>query len=55
MQALVDAYQCEWKAAVNDPEVRKRFTHFINAPGEKDPSVQFKEMRGQKIAGNWNT
>jgi nitrite reductase (NADH) large subunit len=54
MQALVDAYQCEWKAAVNDPEIRKRFSHFINAPGEKDPSVQFKEMRGQKIAGNWN-
>jgi len=46
-------YRCEWKAAVEDPEIRKRFSHFVNAPGEKDPTVKFEEMRGQKRAADW--
>lgn len=54
MQYLVNTYQCEWKTAVNDPELRKRFVHFVNAPEEKDLSVQFRELRGQKIAADWN-
>ncbi|MNK00820.1 Nitrite reductase [NAD(P)H] [compost metagenome] len=53
MQALVDSYQCEWKTAIEDPEIRKRFNHFVNAPEEKDPSVKFDEMRGQKKAADW--
>lgn len=53
MQALVDSYQCEWKTAIEDPEIRKRFNHFVNAPEEKDPSVKFEEMRGQKKATDW--
>lgn len=53
MQVLVDNYTCEWKEAVNDPEIRKRFNHFINAPEEKDPSVQFEPMREQKRAKEW--
>lgn len=53
MQALVDGYQCEWKTAIEDPEIRKRFNHFVNAPEEKDPSVKFDEMRGQKKAADW--
>jgi nitrite reductase (NADH) large subunit len=53
MQQLVNAYQCEWKAAINNPEIRKRFNHFINAPGEKDPTVQFQQLREQKKAANW--
>ncbi len=53
MDARAAAYACEWKAAVEDPEIRKRFNHFINAPGEKDPSVKFEEMRGQKKAADW--
>ncbi|TZF85855.1 nitrite reductase large subunit (plasmid) [Pedobacter sp. BS3] len=53
MQELVNAYQCEWKVAVETPEIRKRFTHFVNAPGEKDPSVAFNEMRNQKVAADW--
>ncbi|MDH5827017.1 nitrite reductase large subunit NirB [Sphingobacterium faecium] len=53
MQALVDTYQCEWKTAIEDPEIRKRFNHFVNAPEENDPTIQFKEMRGQKKAENW--
>jgi nitrite reductase (NADH) large subunit len=53
MQSLVDAYQCEWKTAVEDPEIRKRFNHFVNAPQEKDPQVKFDDMRGQKKAADW--
>ena len=53
MQLLVDSYKCEWKEAVNDPEIRKRFSHFINAPEEKDPSVQFEPMREQWRAKEW--
>ncbi|MBG6234089.1 nitrite reductase (NADH) large subunit [Pedobacter sp. CAN_A7] len=54
MQGLVNAYQCEWKTAVEDPEIRKRFNHFVNAPEEKDPQVKFDEMRGQKKAADWS-
>lgn len=53
MQRLVDNYACEWKAAVTDPEIRKRFTHFVNAPQEKDPSVKFEPMREQKKVADW--
>jgi len=53
MQVLVDSYECEWKAAIENPEIRKRFTHFVNAPEEKDPSVQFEPMRGQKKVSDW--
>jgi nitrite reductase (NADH) large subunit len=53
MQQLVDNYQCEWKEAINNPEIRKRFQHFVNAPGEKDPTVQFDTMRSQKRAMEW--
>lgn len=53
MQAIVDTYQCEWKTAIEDPEIRKRFNHFVNAPEENDPTIRFEEMRGQKKASNW--
>jgi nitrite reductase (NADH) large subunit len=53
MQQLVDAYRCEWKEAVENPEIRKRFTHFVNAPGEKDPNVAFEPLREQKRAAEW--
>ena len=53
MQSLVDNYVCEWKAAVENPEFRKRFSHFVNAPEEKDPTVQFDELRYQKKAQAW--
>lgn len=53
MQALVDVYECEWKAAINNPAIRKRFSHFVNAPEEKDPTVEFVPMRDQKMAKQW--
>lgn len=53
MQSLVDNYKCEWKEVVDSPELRKRFNHFVNAPEEKDPTIQFDEMRDQKKAKEW--
>ncbi|MFL9484186.1 nitrite reductase large subunit NirB [Chitinophagaceae bacterium LWZ2-11] len=53
MQLLVDNYKCEWKEVVENPHLRKRFNHFVNAPEEKDPTVQFEQMREQKKASGW--
>jgi nitrite reductase (NADH) large subunit len=53
MQLLVDSYKCEWKEAIENPEIRKRFSHFVNAPKEKDPAVQFEVMRNQIKAKDW--
>jgi nitrite reductase (NADH) large subunit len=53
MQLLVDSYRCEWKEAIENPEIRKRFSHFINATEEKDPTVTFEMMREQKRAKEW--
>ena len=51
--ALIEVYECEWKKVVETPELRKQFTHFVNAPAEKDPTVAFEELRGQKRAKEW--
>lgn len=53
MQELVNHYQCEWKTAIEDPAMRKRFAHFVNAPEEKDPTVRFEKMREQKRVVEW--
>jgi nitrite reductase (NADH) large subunit len=53
MQTLVDGYRCEWKEVVENPELRKRFTHFVNAPRKKDPELQFDSLRGQIKAQEW--
>ena len=46
MQQVVDAYQCEWKTAITDPETRKRFRQFVNSE-RRDENVVFVEERGQ--------
>lgn len=46
MASLVDSYQCEWKATINNPEKLKRFKHFINSD-EQDSQVKFVTERGQ--------
>lgn len=53
MQDLVDSYKCEWKEVVGDPELRKRFSHFVNVPRKKDPELEFDTMRGQIKAKEW--
>ncbi len=45
---LIQNYFCEWKQVVDSPELRKQFTHFVNAPKVKDPTMAFEPMRGQK-------
>ena len=53
MQALVDNYSCEWKEVVENETLRSRFSHFVNAPEEKDPSIVFESLREQKRAAEW--
>ncbi|MDO3627753.1 nitrite reductase large subunit NirB [Mucilaginibacter sp. BT774] len=52
MQGLIDTYHCEWKEVVENPDLRKRFAHFVNAPEEKDPAVKFEPMRDQ-VKAKW--
>ena len=47
MSHLVNTYQCEWKTALGDPEMLKRFRRFVNSDGN-DKGVQFVRERGQK-------
>lgn len=53
MQFMVETYSCEWKEVVNNPELRKRFNHFINT-SEPDQSIQFRGERGQKVPVGWS-
>ncbi|MFC6998113.1 nitrite reductase large subunit NirB [Rufibacter roseus] len=53
MQSLIKNYHCEWKEVVQNPELRKGFAHFVNAPREKDPQVKLAPMRGQVKAMEW--
>jgi len=46
MQHVVDTYACEWKEAVTDPTVRRRFRHFVNS-AQADENVVFVPERGQ--------
>jgi nitrite reductase (NADH) large subunit len=46
MQKLVNTYECEWKKAVEDPEIAKRFRHFVNSD-RPDDNVVFVTERGQ--------
>ncbi|WP_018342775.1 nitrite reductase large subunit NirB [Cytophaga aurantiaca] len=52
LQLLVDTYHCEWKEVVENPELRKRFSTFINSD-ESDETMAFTEMRTQKKPANW--
>lgn len=52
MQFMVDTYKCEWKEVVKNPELRKKFKHFINAE-IPDPTMKFEEFRGQKKPVEW--
>jgi len=52
MQALVDSYKCEWKEAVETPEIRERYTHFVNSE-ETDDNIEFVSLREQKMPKEW--
>lgn len=53
MKELIANYACEWKKVVEDPKLRSRYTHFVNAD-EADPTLEYVDMRGQKIPIDWN-
>jgi nitrite reductase (NADH) large subunit len=46
MQKLVEGYRCEWKEAIETPEILKRFRHFVNSDAP-DAGVVFVTERGQ--------
>ncbi len=46
MQKFVDSYACEWKKAIESPEILKRFRHFVNSD-EPDSNVVFVAEREQ--------
>ncbi len=52
MQELVNKYQCEWKQAIEDPKIKKRFKHFINSD-DTDDNLVFVPMRDQKMPKPW--
>ena len=52
MQGLVDKYECEWKQAIEDPEMMKRFKHFVNSD-DTDDNLEFVPMRDQKKTRVW--
>ena len=52
MQHLVDTYQCEWKAVVEDPEKRKVYRQFVNTD-ENESNIEFVDERGQNRPADW--
>jgi nitrite reductase (NADH) large subunit len=52
LQHLVDTYKCEWKEAVENPEIRARYTHFVNSE-EEDDTIEFVSLREQKMPAPW--
>ncbi|WP_077398914.1 nitrite reductase large subunit NirB [Cellulophaga omnivescoria] len=52
MQHLVDTYKCEWKEAVETPEIRAKYTHFVNST-EEDENIEFVALRDQKMPAPW--
>ncbi|HXU41886.1 MAG TPA: nitrite reductase large subunit NirB [Burkholderiales bacterium] len=48
MQRHVATYACEWKNALETPEILARFRHFVNSD-EPDSGVVFVAERGQAI------
>jgi nitrite reductase (NADH) large subunit len=49
MQRHVGSYADEWKGVLEDPEKLARFSSFVNAPDAPDPTISFREERGQRV------
>jgi nitrite reductase (NADH) large subunit len=49
MAKHVESYADEWAGVLNDPAKLTRFRSFVNAPGTPDPTISFREERGQKV------
>ncbi len=53
MQGLVNRYECEWKQAIENPEMMKRFKHFVNSD-DTDDNLVFVPLREQKMPKAWS-
>lgn len=49
MAKHVDGYADEWRGVLDDPEKLGRFVSFVNAPDAPDPTIRFREERGQPV------
>jgi nitrite reductase (NADH) large subunit len=49
MAAHIANYSDEWRGVLEDPDKLARFTSFVNAPGEPDPTIEFVTARGQPV------
>src|SRR5919198_1216411 len=49
MARHVESYRDEWRGVLEDKEKLARFTSFVNAPGTPDPTITFREERGQRV------
>ncbi|MGE5944745.1 MAG: nitrite reductase large subunit NirB [Flavobacteriales bacterium] len=52
MQSLINKYECEWKQAIEDPNMAKRFKHFVNSD-DTDDNLVFVPMREMKMPKAW--
>jgi nitrite reductase (NADH) large subunit len=52
MQHIVDTYQDEWKTAVEDPTIARRFRSFVNTE-VADPSIVRVPLRRQHRPATW--
>ncbi|WP_346883266.1 nitrite reductase large subunit NirB [uncultured Algibacter sp.] len=52
MKGLINKYECEWKQAIESPEIMKRFKHFVNSD-DTDDNLEFVPMREQKMPKAW--
>ena len=53
MEGLVNKYECEWKQAIEDPNLKKRFRHFVNSD-DTDDNLVFVPMREMKKPKAWS-
>jgi nitrite reductase (NADH) large subunit len=49
MAKHVESYADEWAGVLGDPAKLDRFRSFVNAPGTPDPTITFREERGQPV------
>ena len=49
MAKHVESYSDEWAGVLDDPAKLARFRSFVNAPGTPDPTISFREERGQQV------
>jgi nitrite reductase (NADH) large subunit len=52
MKHVVDTYECEWKATLEDPQKLRQFRSFVNTDAP-DTSVVFVQERGQPRPASW--